>query len=205
VVALALTAGFARHAAAVCALWGVAVGVRALWPGTGPAARRGLAAVAAASELLGWWLVLASREVALVELYTLPLAIVALLAGWAGVRARPELRSWVAYGPALCAAFLPSLGSILVVAGEPWRRLLLFAGAIAVVILGSVRRLKAPVVVGGVVLTLVALHEVVLFWDLVPRWIPLAAGGLLLVGLAISYERRRRDLARLRQAVSRMR
>jgi hypothetical protein len=50
----------------------------------------------------------------------------------------------------------------------------------------------------------VALHEVVLVWDLLPRWIPLAAGGLLLVGLAMTLERRRRDLDRFRAALTRM-
>jgi len=54
------------------------------------------------------------------------------------------------------------------------------------------------VVSGGLVLVLVALNGVPGLWDRLPRWIPLAAGGLLLVGLAITYERRRRDLARLR-------
>jgi len=44
----------------------------------------------------------------------------------------------------------------------------------------------------------------VLVWDLLPRWIPLAAAGLLLVGLAMTLERRRRDLARVRAALTRM-
>jgi hypothetical protein len=50
----------------------------------------------------------------------------------------------------------------------------------------------------------VALHELVLVWDLLPRWIPLAAGGLLLVLLAMTLERRRRDLARVRTALTKM-
>jgi hypothetical protein len=54
------------------------------------------------------------------------------------------------------------------------------------------------------VLILVALHEAVLVWDLLPRWIPLAVAGLLLVGLAMTVERRRRDLARMRAAITRM-
>jgi len=208
VVALLFTVGSTGLAAAVSTLWGVVVGLRALWPGTSRSGRAALTATAAAWELLAWWLLLAGRDVVLVEAYTLPLALVALLAGWAALRARPDLSSWVAYGPALCAAFLPSLAMVLVesgpTAGFPWRRLLLGAGALLVVVAGSVRRRQAPVVVGGVVLGIVALHEVVLAWDLLPRWAPLAVGGLLLVGLAMPYERRRRDLARLRGAVGRM-
>jgi hypothetical protein len=166
--------------------------------------RAALAAVAAGFELLGWWLLLADRDVALVEAYTLPLAGVALLAGWAARRARPALSSWIAYGPALAAAFLPSLAAILTTTGEPWRRLGLGVAALAVVVGGAIRHLRAPVLVGGAVLLAVAIHELVVWWEYVPGWIPLAVGGALLVGLAITYERRRRDLAKLRDAISRM-
>jgi hypothetical protein len=72
------------------------------------------------------------------------------------------------------------------------------------VLAGSAWRMQAPVLLGGAVLAAVALHELVLVWDLLPRWIPLAVAGLLLVGLAMTLERRRRDLARMRDAVGRM-
>ncbi len=204
VVALLLTVGFSAHAATICVTWGVAVGLRALLPATARPVRARLAAVAGAFELLAWWLLLAARGVTLVEAYTLPLALVALLAGFAALRARSQLGSWVAYGPALAAAFAPSLAAVVGVAGDPWRRLALGTGAIIVVVLGSMARLQAPVVIGGVVLAIVALHELVLLWQLLPGWIPLAAGGVVLLGLAITYERRRRDLSRLRAALARM-
>jgi len=59
-------------------------------------------------------------------------------------------------------------------------------------------------VAGGVVLLAVALHEMALVWDLLPRWVPIAAAGLLLVLLAMTLERRRRDLARVRAALTRL-
>src|SRR5262249_43240784 len=149
-------------------------------------------------------LLLADRGVSQVEAYTVPLALVGLLAGFAALRARPDLRSWISYGPALAAAFLPSLALVLSGGGTPWRRLLLGAAALLVVVVGAAYRGQAPVVAGGIVLVILALHEIALVWDHLPRWILLAAGGLLLVGLAITYERRRRDLARLRDAVGRM-
>jgi hypothetical protein len=204
VVALLFTVGYPGYASAVSVIWGIALGLRALVPGTAPAVRARLAAIGAGFELLAWWLLLWAREVALVEAYTLPLALVALLAGWAALRARPDLRSWVAYGPALAAGFLPSLAMIISVPGSPWRRLGLGAAALAVVVLGAMKRRQAPVVIGAVVLVIVALHELVLLWQLLPGWIPLAAGGVVLVALAITYERRRRDLARLRTALGRM-
>jgi hypothetical protein len=204
VVALLYTIGWPMSAASICALWGIAVGLRALWPGTGRAARAAMAAVAAGFELLGWWLLLADRSVTITETYTVPLAGVALLAGWARLRAHPNLGSWLAYGPALGAAFLPSVAIVLLTSGNEARRLALGVGALAVVIAGSVCRLRAPVLIGGMVLLIMALHEVVVWWERVPGWIPLALGGVLLVGLAITYERRRRDLARLRAALVRM-
>jgi len=203
-VALLLTAGSIRHAAAVCTLWGVALGARALRPGEAATVRRGHVVAAAVAELGGWWLLIAAERVATVEAYTLPAAGVVLLAGWLARRSRGELSSWVTYGPALAAALLPSLASVLAGEGEPLRRLLLGLAALAVLLAGAHARLRAPVVVGGAVLAAVALHELVLVWDLLPRWIPLAAAGLLLVGLAMTLERRRRDLTRVRDALTRM-
>jgi hypothetical protein len=130
---------------------------------------------------------------------------VALLAGWLAARTRPTLHSWTAYGPALVAGYAPSLALVLTVPGEPVRRLVLGLAALAAVLTGSVHRRQAPVVVGGVCLAVLAAHEAILLWDLIPRWIPLAAAGLALVGLAVTYERRRRDMARLRTAVGQMR
>jgi hypothetical protein len=204
VLALLLTVESARYAAAVCTLWGIVMGARALWPGERTVVRHALLVAAAGAELGGWWLLIAAERVSTPEAYTLPAAAVALLAGWLALRSRPGLTSWASFGPALAAALLPTLASVLVGEGQPVRRLLLGVGALVVVLAGTRARLQAPVVIGGGVLAVVALHELVLVWDLLPRWIPLAAAGLLLVGLAMTLERRRRDLARVRSALIRM-
>jgi hypothetical protein len=47
-----------------------------------------------------------------------------------------------------------------------------------VVLWGAVGHRQAPVVIGGAVLVLVALHELVLLWQRIPGWIPLSTGGL---------------------------
>ena len=154
-------------------------------------------------EAFAWIALLRAADVGTLEAYTIPISLLAVAAGVLAARKRPELSSWTAYGPALAAALLPSLIAVLL---EPTiiRRLLLGAGALLVVIVGAVWRKQAPVILGGLTLLAVAVHELVLMWQLVPAWAPLGVGGLLLVGLAITYERRLRDLARLRDTVSRM-
>ena len=138
------------------------------------------------------------------EAYTLPAALLALAAGFRAVRARPTVSSWIAYGPGLAGALLPSLAWVFFGGGQPQRRLLLGAAALGVVLLGARWRRQAPVLLGGATLALVALHELAVGWDRIPRWLFLAAGGFVLIGLAVTYERQRRELARLRSAVGRM-
>ncbi|MDQ7908237.1 hypothetical protein RB614_27295 [Phytohabitans sp. ZYX-F-186] len=201
VLALLLTVADARHAAAVCTLWAAAVAARAVAPGE--TARRRLALVAGGSVLLAWWLLLTAERVAVTEAYTVPAALLALAAGCLALRARPGIGSWVGYGPGLAVALLPSLASVLVADGQGVRRLLLGLGALLAVLAGAHEKRQAPLVVGGVVLVVVAVHEV-LVWDLLPRWAYLAIGGLVLIAVAMTYERRLRDLRRLRGAIARM-
>ncbi|MEU4471647.1 hypothetical protein [Micromonospora sp. NPDC023888] len=204
-VAAVLAVEVARHLATVCVLWGVAVALRLLRRGE-PAGRRwAFAGIAAGSELLGAWVLLVAGGVTVLEAYTLPASALALGAGLLALRTRPGLTSWPALGPGLVAALLPSLVSVLAGADpQPWRRLFLGAAALGAVLVGATRRWQAPVLLGGGVLALLALHEVARGWDLLPRWIYLGVGGLALVGLAATYERRRRDLARLRATVARL-
>ncbi|WP_328419952.1 hypothetical protein OG470_01400 [Micromonospora sp. NBC_00389] len=204
-VAALLAVEVARHLATVCVLWGVAVALRLLRRGE-PAGRRwAFAGIAGGSELLGAWVLLAAGGVTVLEAYTLPAAALALGAGLLALRTRPGLTSWSALGPGLVAALLPSLVSVLAGADpQPWRRLLLGVAALGVVLAGATRCWQAPVLLGGGVLAVLALHELARGWDLLPRWIYLGAGGLALIGLAASYERRRRDLARIRAVVARL-
>ncbi|WP_446216714.1 SCO7613 C-terminal domain-containing membrane protein [Micromonospora sp. IBHARD004] len=204
-LALLLTGGALRHAAAVCALWGAAVALRVLRRGESTSWRWVLAGIAGGSELLGGWLLLAAGGVAVLEAYTVPAAGLALAAGLVALRTRPGLNSWLALGPGLAAALLPSLVSVLVAADpQPWRRLALGVVALGAVLAGAVRRWQAPVLLGAATLVPLALHELARGWDLLPRWIYLGLGGLALIALAATYERRRRDLARLRTVVGRM-
>jgi hypothetical protein len=186
--------------ATICFVWGAALGIRALRRDR----RDAYLLAAAGTELAGWCWLMWQTHVGAVEAYSIPAAAVALLAGVLARRRRAAPGSWAAYGPALVVALLPSLTSIAGSDGQYLRRLLLGLAALAVLLAGAWARLQAPVVIGGSALVLVALHELAQVWDLVPRWIPLAAGGLLLVALATTLERRRRDLDRLRASFTRM-
>ncbi|MFC6015740.1 SCO7613 C-terminal domain-containing membrane protein [Plantactinospora solaniradicis] len=188
-----------RATALILVGYGAALGLSALRPH-----RRWLAVAGVGCELLAWWLLLFADSVGVVEAYTLPAALLALLGGALELRRRPHLHSWLAYGPALAATFLPSLALLFAGAEHPARRLLLGAGGLLVLILGAARRRQAPVVAGAVVVVVITAYEVVRYWDELPRWLPMGIGGIILIVLGATYERRRRDLRRLRQAVARM-
>jgi hypothetical protein len=199
VVALLLSPD-GRYAAWVLLTWAVALNVRALaartwWPRTGA----GLACA-----LAGYWTLLAWAGVRTVEVYTLPAALVGLGAGIVASRMRPQLRSWTAYGPALVVAFAPSLVAVVTHPDQWGRRLGVFVAAVAVAAVGVALRLRAPLVVGAVAALTLAVHEVVDVWEYFPRWLPPTVGGLVLIALAATYERRLRDLRRMRDAVDRM-
>ncbi|MEQ4304629.1 hypothetical protein ABNF97_25165 [Plantactinospora sp. B6F1] len=197
----ALTAGAAdlRVTALILVGYGVALGLSALRP-----RRWRLAVAGAGCELLACWLLLFAGGVGVVEAYTLPAALLALLGGALELRRRPHLHSWLAYGPALVATFLPSIALLLAGAEYPARRLLLGVGGFLVLVLGAARRRQAPVVGGAGVLAVITVYEVVRYWDMLPRWLPMGIGGVVLIVVGATYERRRRDLRRLRQAVTRM-
>jgi hypothetical protein len=73
------------------------------------------------------------------------------------------------------------------------------------VVFGSWRRQQAPVVVGGVALAVAALHELAVVSTTALLWTIMALVGAVLVGLGANFEKRRRDIQRLRGALGRLR
>jgi hypothetical protein len=141
-------------------------------------------------------------DVGLLEAYTLPFAMFALLVGALEVRFRPELGSWVTYGPGLVAAFGPSLLVVITTSSpEPGRQAWVILGGVAVLLLGSRFGQRAPLIIGSVVTAVAALHLL----SLAGPWLMLIPIGLLLLVLGANREKRQRDLERLRGAYSRMR
>jgi len=169
--------------------------------------RRPLGYAATALFVLATWVRLASWDIETPEAYTLPVTIPALLVGALRRHRDPQASSWTAYGPGLAATLLPSL--VAAWGDASWTRpLLLGAAALLITLTGARHRLQAPLVLGGSVLALVALHELapylVQVTGLLPRWVPPALAGLLLLALGATYEQRIRDVRRVREVLGRM-
>ncbi|MET9884195.1 hypothetical protein ABZZ20_13795 [Streptomyces sp. NPDC006430] len=200
--ALLLAAAELPLLALVCALVGVICAGGAV-----RADRRGLGPAAGVLFVAATWIRLWVSGVAAPEAYTLPVTVLALAVGFLRRRGDGRASSWTAYGPGLAATLLPSL---IAAWGDPhWLRpLLLGLAALAVTLLGAHRRLQAPLLLGGGALAAVALHElapyVVQVVDALPRWLPPALAGLLLLVVGATYEKRLRDARRLRAALGRL-
>jgi hypothetical protein len=140
--ALALTAGWVHPAQLVCAIWGSAVLARAWWPGVSRSDQRFLACYAGVWFVLAAWLLLAEHGVRVTEVYTLPMAGLAALAGWACLRRWRRVRLTRAMLPAALLMVIPTAIEALDVdgPGDLVRWLVLAAVAATVVGLGLMRR-----------------------------------------------------------------
>jgi hypothetical protein len=200
-LAMALAFDSPQYLAALLAAWGAVLGLAALRPNRQPAEQYALYGAIAGCEVVAWWLLMTISKVALPEAYTLPFAAVALLIGYLIARQREDLNSWAVYGPALVAAFLPTITIVLFTNASAARQVFVLVGAVGTLIAGSISRQRAPVVVGGIVTAIAALR---LLTEYGP-WFVLVPLGLVLMALGANYEKRRRDIQRLRGALTRMR
>ncbi|MEU3739578.1 hypothetical protein AB0E78_21165 [Streptomyces sp. NPDC032198] len=201
-LAIVLTAGHTATLALALALGGVIAAGTALRTD-----RRRAGYAAGVLFLLASWVRLAAWDVTTPEAYTLPVTVPALLIGALRLRRAPETSSWTAYGPGLAATLLPSL--VAAWSDAHWQRpLILGSAALLITLAGARHRLQAPLVLGGTVLALDALHElapyIVQVVDTLPRWLPPALAGLLLLAIGATYEQRLRDARRVRDVLGRM-
>ena len=203
-VVLAASEGGLPALALVLALAGVLAGAVALRADRRPAAGY----VGAALMVAATWVRLSASDITMPEAYTLPVTLAALSVGLIRRRRDPASSSWTAYGPGLLATLLPSL--IAAWTDPAWLRpLLLGLGALAVTLYGARYRLRAPLILGGAALVLDGLHELAPFVvqavGALPRWLPLALAGALLLAVGATYEQRLRDVRRVRDLLGRLR
>ncbi|MFI5520098.1 SCO7613 C-terminal domain-containing membrane protein [Streptomyces platensis] len=201
-IAVVLTAVHPEALSLALAVTGVAGLAVALRPDRRRAALVGTGLLIASS-----WVRLALAGVSAPEAYTLPITAAALVIGHRRRTSTPGTGSWPAYGAGLSATMLPGLAAMW--SNEDWvRPLLLGAAALLATVVGVRTRLQAPLVVGGGVLVLVGVHElaptVLQVFGLLPRWVPVAAAGLLLLLLGATYEKRIDEARRLRDTVRSM-
>lgn len=187
VAAVAAAAQVGAHAprtvALTCFVIGVATLVHAASPGRLAFAYLGSLAISAGSDVLA-----ADAGVETVEVYTLPLVI--LLAGVGLVQWRRDHRlpTMLTLGPSLSVLLLPS--TLAAIAGGDGGRLAgVTCAGVAAVIVGLVRRWKAPVTVGSVVLATVAVTQGGPYVSYVPGWVTLGLAGSVLLAIGVSWER----------------
>ncbi|THV42627.1 SCO7613 C-terminal domain-containing membrane protein [Glycomyces buryatensis] len=167
--------------------------------------KKGAYAIAAlCTGTVGWWTLLSSQDIDTLEFFTVPPAAVLFLLGLWRLERRPQTGSWAALALPIGIGIGPSL---LLALGDddPVRRAGVAAAGVAVVIAGVHRRWQAPLVLGAIVLLAITANELSLVWTLIPKWIPLAIGGAVLIGAGATLEQRRKDVARIGQAVKSMR
>ncbi|GAA0261959.1 hypothetical protein GCM10009539_54560 [Cryptosporangium japonicum] len=165
------------------------------------ASRRWCSRLVPVVELVALWAWLGRAGVSVPEAYTQPAAALAAAFGLYTLRRRPAVSSWLALGPALAVATVPTLAVALTAGTLGLRVLALGLAALVVTLAGAATRRQAPFLVGATVLGLVtarALAPVLpALADTVPTWVPLSLAGALLLAVGATYERRRRDATRL--------
>jgi hypothetical protein len=135
---------------------------------------------------------LLTRSVDDPEWVSVPIAASLLVAGGTRLAREPGLRSSAALGGGLLALFLPSL--IESSDGSPvWRLVAIGVLAVAAVVIGLLRRLQAPFVVGGIVAVVHGLTtfapQILAVYESTEWWVWAGAGGVVVLALGARYER----------------
>ncbi|GAB2448857.1 hypothetical protein HD599_001898 [Conyzicola lurida] len=127
-----------------------------------------------------------------VEWVVLPIAAALLITGSRRLRLQPALRSWPALGLGIGVLLLPSL-LVTTVDRPVWRLVAIGVVATAVFVVGFLRKLQAPFLVGAVV---ALVHGVATFSpelaaisDATEWWVWAGAVGVPVIILAARYER----------------
>ncbi|WP_370246588.1 SCO7613 C-terminal domain-containing membrane protein [Nocardioides sp.] len=172
--------------AAVFALCGVVTVVYAGAPGRLPMAYLGSLLLSASSMVL-----LADGGVAVVEAYSLPLAVMLGMIGVVqhvrGVSAGRIPSTQLTLAPALGVALMPST-MLAIAAGGEVRLAVVTLVAVALTVGGALAHLRAPTLVGGIAVVLVALTQGGPLIAYVPGWMTLGLGGAVLLVAGVLWE-----------------
>jgi hypothetical protein len=135
-----------------------------------------------------------STDVPAPERWTLPAAVVLLVAGGLRWRADRAVDSWRVLGSGLTLALVPSL---LLALDQPvsLRGALVALGGLVTLGAGVRARCAAPFAAGAVTTALLAARHLGPVAEALPRWITLGTVGVVLLAVGVSWESRRRNLA----------
>jgi hypothetical protein len=145
-----------------------------------------------------------------IEFGTLPIAIALIIGGTIHLARNPHARSWPHLGPGILVLLVPSLIATAIATpaitpaitgGEDrplWRLVGLGVLAVTMLVVGVVRRLQAPFILGVLVALIHGIatfsREIRVVYEAVPWWLWLGFGGVLLIVLAARYEKRIKNL-----------
>ncbi|NLV55825.1 MAG: hypothetical protein GXY13_09470, partial [Acidimicrobiales bacterium] len=152
--------------------------IAAVWAGVAATrpSRRPLAFVAAALGVVVVWLRLAGADVDVVEAYTVPLALWLLGVGIVLGRGRASWTSWARYGAGLVALVGPT--ALLAIADvDPARTVVAVVAGTGLALAGSVRRLQAPLAIGGATVAGLAVRHLAPVAAELPRYLVFAVAG----------------------------
>jgi hypothetical protein len=144
---------------------------------------------AGAAALAATWAWLGAANVRVVEAYTTPAAALAFGVGLLAWRDRTA-GSWPAFGPAIVLG----LGPILMVGiarDDNVRTVLAAQLAFAIISIGARKQHQSPLVLGTLALLTLAVDTFGPAIARLPRWLPLAVIGLLLMWIGATFETRR--------------
>ncbi|PPF71458.1 hypothetical protein C5E16_00890 [Clavibacter michiganensis] len=143
-----------------------------------------------------------------VEWVTVPVALALIAVGTRRMADDPTAGSMRHLAPGLLVLMVPPLLADLG-PSPAWRIVALGVVALAVLLVGASRRLRAPFLIGGAVLLV---HAIAQLWPwirdasaTVPWWAWAGIGGVVLIAVAARYERRIRDLREVAARVSALR
>lgn len=145
--------------------------------------------------VLGGISVLVPGDVDPFDVVTVSVGAALIGAGAIRMSRAPELGSWPALGPGLAVLLVPPLLADFT-DSDLWRLIALGVVAAAAVVVGAVRRLQAPLLLGGSVLLV---HAIAQLWPWISAayeavwwWLWLGIAGVILIVLAATYERQLR-------------
>lgn len=143
-----------------------------------------------------------------VEWATGILAAALLVVGAVRLAREPQARSWVWLAPGILVLLVPSLVATFV--DQPvWRLVGLGVACVVLVLVGALRKLQAPLILGAVVVIVHAIRtfspQIVAVYQLTEWWVWAVVGGAIIIFVAVTFERRMRDLTSLGGRISALR